>query len=155
MATVPEDVTGLSGLKNTELKQDINQEDNLGGIYRFNIECKSSGSVHILFKHCLSMFWNFAKYARPENPRGLSLPLLSTGVTITLPSLANQALGIKLGSFIEQSLVIEVCFQLFLFMVILSALLQLEFSDALKHQVYFFINKALTIFFPSEYFFSL
>lgn len=34
--------------KNTELKQDINQEDNLGGIYRFNIECKSSGSVHII-----------------------------------------------------------------------------------------------------------
>lgn len=40
-------------------------------------------------------------------------------------------------------------------MVILSALLQLEFSHALKHQVYFFIKKALTIFFPSEYFSNL
>lgn len=43
----------------------------------------------LLFKHCLSMFWNFAKDARPENPRDLSLPLLSTGVAITQPSLAN------------------------------------------------------------------
>lgn len=55
--------------------------------------------------------------------------------------------NLVLQAFIEQSLLTEVCFQLFLFMVILSALLQLEFSHALKHQVYFFINKALTIFF--------
>lgn len=55
--------------------------------------------------------------------------------------------NLGLQAFIEQSLLTEVCFQLFLFMVILSALLQLEFSHALNHQVYFFINKALTIFF--------
>lgn len=103
----------------------------------------------LVFKHCLSMFWNFDRMLGQRTPGTCLCLSLALGLQSHYQAWLTRLWGPNLGlqAFIEQSLLTEVCFQLFLFMVILSALLQLEFSHALKHQVYFFINKALTIFF--------